>query len=140
MRPSDSPEPDAAAAVQSGRAEFARFALENLFEVTPDAIFVTDAEGLIRSANPRASELFGYSAAEFQGMPVETLVPKRLRTHHPAHRENYNAHPRSRKMGAALNLFAVRKDGTEFPVDIMLKPLSMPSGNMVLTIVRDNTE
>jgi formate hydrogenlyase transcriptional activator len=140
MRPSDSPEPDAAAVAQAGRAEFARFALENLFEFTPNAIFVTDSQGLIRSANPRASELFGYSQAEFRGMPVETLVPKRLRTHHPAHRENFNAHPRARKMGAALNLFALRKDGTEFPVDIMLKPLTMPSGSMVLTIVRDNTE
>jgi PAS domain S-box-containing protein len=140
MRPSDSPEPDAAAATQTSRAEFAHFALENLFEFTPDAIFVTDAGGLIRSANPRAVELFGYSQAEFQGMPVENLVPKRLRTHHPAHRENFNAHPRARKMGASLNLFALRKDGTEFPVDIMLKPLALPAGTMVLSIVRDNTE
>ena len=140
MRPSDSPEPDAAAVAQTGQAEFARFALENLFEFTPDAIFVTDGQGLIRSANPRAVDLFGYSQAEFQGMPVENLVPKRLRTHHPAHRENFNAHPRARKMGASLNLFALRKDGSEFPVDIMLKPLFLPHGDMVLSIVRDNTE
>jgi formate hydrogenlyase transcriptional activator len=140
MRPSDSPEMDVAATAQTGRAEFARFALENLFEFAPNAIFVTDSQGLIRSANPRACELFGYSQAEFHSMPVENLIPRRLRTHHPAHRENFNAHPRARKMGAALNLFAVRRDGTEFPVDVMLKPLAMPSGNMVLTILRDNTE
>ena len=56
-------------------------------------------------------------------MNVEALVPERFRGRHPSHRENYNAHPRARQMGAALNLFGLRKDGTEFPVDIMLKPM-----------------
>ena len=140
MRPSDSPDQDAAAAAEVKRAEFAHFALENLFEISPDAIFVTDAEGIIRVANPRAAELFGHTQAELIGQPIENLVPKRFRMRHPAHRENYHAHPRARQMGAAMNLFGLRKDGTEFPVDIMLKPLETPAGTVVLSIVRDVTE
>ena len=77
----------------------------------------------MRAANPRAEELFGYSSQELIGQPVEMLVPARFRGGHPRHRENYSAAPRTRQMGAALNLFGLRKDGTEFPVDIMLKPM-----------------
>jgi PAS domain S-box-containing protein len=122
------------------RAEFAHSALENLFDVSPDAIFVTDAEGVIRGANPRAAELFGHTQAELFGLPIENLIPQRFRAHHPDHRENYNAHPSARQMGAAMNLFALRKDGTEFPVDIMLKPVETFSGLVVLSFVRDITE
>lgn len=140
MRLSDSPEQDAAAAAEVRRAGFAQFALENLFDLSPDAIFVTDARGTIRAANPRASELFGYTQVELIGHSIESLVPERFRGHHPSHRENYHAHPRTRQMGAALNLFGLRKDGSEFPVDIMLKPLPTPEGVAVLSIVRDVTE
>ena len=139
MHPSDSPD-EGAAAVFPKRAEFAQFAWKNLFEVSPDAVFVTDGEGIICGANPRASELFGYTQAALIGQPIESLVPARFRSRHPSHRENYNAHPRARQMGAAMNLFGLRKDGSEFPVDIMLKPLEMPSGPIVLSFVRDVTE
>jgi PAS domain S-box-containing protein len=140
MRESDFPEKDVAAMAEQDRAEVASSALENLFEVSPDAIFVTDTDGIIRGANPRAAELFGHTQAEFFGQPVENLMPQRFRALHPSHRENYNAHPRARQMGAALNLYGLRKDGTEFPVDIMLKPLVTPSGPVVLSFVRDATE
>ena len=96
------------------RTGLAEFALEKLFDVSPDAIFVTDPQGVIRDANPRAAELFGYTQAEFSGKPIESLVPERFRGRHPDHRENFNAHPRARQMGAALDLFALRKDGAEF--------------------------
>jgi formate hydrogenlyase transcriptional activator len=142
MRSSDSPGVDASATPQheQGRAEIAHLALEDLFEFSPDAIFVTDADGVIRDANPRATELFGYSRLELTGMHVEALVPERFRGRHPRHRENYNAHPRARQMGAALNLFGLRKDGSEFPVDIMLKPMQTPEGIVTLSYVRDATE
>jgi PAS domain S-box-containing protein len=140
MRPSDSPEQVAAASPVQDRAELAHSALENLFDVSPDAIFVTDTDGVIRGANPRAAELFGHTQAELCGQSIENLVPERFRARHPSHRENYNAHPRARQMGAALNLFGLRKDGAEFPVDIMLKPLQTSSGPVVLTFVRDVTE
>jgi PAS domain S-box-containing protein len=122
------------------RTEWTHVALENLFEISPDAIFVTDAGGVIRGANPRAAELFGHTQAELYGQPIENLVPARFRSRHPSHRENYNAHPRTRQMGAAMNLFGLRKDGTEFPVDIMLKALETESGQVVLSFVRDATE
>ena len=93
MRLSDSPEQAAAAAPGHDRAELAQSALENLFEVSPDAIFVTDAQGVIRGANPRAAELFGHTQGELFGQPIENLVPERFRGRHPSHRENYNAHP-----------------------------------------------
>ena len=137
---SDSPETGAAARARQYRAELARLALESHFAISPDAIFVSDASGVIREANPRASEMFGYTRAEFVGMHIDALVPERFRHRHPGHRENFNAHPRSRAMGAGLNLFALRKDGTEFPVDIMLKPVGSASGPIVLSFVRDVTE
>jgi PAS domain S-box-containing protein len=125
---------------EAALAEFAQFASANLFHLSPDAILVTDAQGVIRAANPRTAELFGYAPAELIGIKVESLVPTRFRGRHPAHRENYTAHPRTRQMGAAMNLFALRKDGTEFPVDIMLKPADTASGAMVLSFIRDVTE
>ena len=103
MRSSDSPEEAAAASPLLQRGELAHTALENLFDVSPDAIFVTDAQGVIRGANPRAAELFGHTQAELFGQPIENLVPARFRGRHPSHRENYNAHPRARQMGAAMN-------------------------------------
>jgi PAS domain S-box-containing protein len=140
MRPSDSPERDASAGPEYGHAEYAQLTLENLFEVSPDAIFVTDAHGVIRGANPRAAELFGHSQMELVGQPIENLVPLRFRGRHPQHRENYAAHPKARPMGAAMHLFGLRKDGSEFPVDIMLKPIETKAGPVVLSFVRDATE
>jgi PAS domain S-box-containing protein len=140
MRAFDSPEQNASAPIEYQRAGLAQFGLEHLFEISPDAILVTGLEGTIHGANPRAAELFGYTAAELTGLAVESLVPERFRGRHPSHRENYSAHPRARQMGAALNLFARRKDGSEIPVDIMLKPIETPSGPMVLSFVRDVSE
>lgn len=141
MGPTDSPEAAAAAGtVGAGQTDFTQIALANLFAVAPIAIFVTDTQGVIRNANPRAMELFGYTHSEFVGRRIEELVPERFRASHPSHRENYSAHPRTRPMGAAMNLFALRKDGSEFPVDIMLKPLQSPSGLIVLSFLRDVTE
>ncbi len=140
MRHSDSPEKAIAAAPAYDWAMLAQTALENLFEVSPDAIFVTDANGIIRGSNSRAEELFGHAQFELYGLPIENLVPARFLSNHSQHRENYNAHPRARQMGAAGNLFGVRKDGTEFPVDIMLKPIQSDAGPLVLSFVRDATE
>lgn len=140
MRPSNSPEQDAASLARQQRAEFARILVENHFAISPDAIFITDASGIIRDANPRAAEMFGYPREEMMGMPIEKLVPARFRERHPSHRENFNAHPRTRQMGASLNLFALRKDGSEFPVDIMLRPIGTASGPVVISFVRDTTE
>src|SRR5206468_4090613 len=81
-----------------------------------------------------------YTVVELIGMSVEALVPERFRDLHPSHRESYNARPHARAMGAALNLCGVRRDGTEFPLDIMLKPMRTPEGVMTMSFVRDMTE
>ena len=140
MRPSSSPEQDAANSARQHRAEFAQILVENHFAISPDAVFVSDANGLIREANPRATEMFGYERAELLAMPIENLVPERFRGRHPSHRENFNAHPRTRQMGAGLNLYGLRKDGTEFPVDIMLRPIGTATGPVVISFIRDVTE
>jgi formate hydrogenlyase transcriptional activator len=140
MGPSDSTHSHASVPIELAQDAFASLSFESLFELSPDAILVTDTLGVIRGINLRASELFGYSHSELVGLPVDHLVPERFRRLHPGHRENYAAHPRTRQMGAAMNLFALRKDGTEFPVDIMLKPVQTKSGAVVLSFVRDVTE
>ena len=121
-------------------SKFAHIALDNLFEISPDAIFVTDADEIICDANRQATEDFGYTHEQLVGMKVEKLVPGRLRGRHPSHRENYEAHPTERQMGPAMDLFGLRRDGTEFPVDIVLKPLDSEIGPVVLSFVRDTTE
>jgi PAS domain S-box-containing protein len=125
---------------ERSRPGFAQDTIERLFEFSPDAILVTDGNGVVRAANPRAEQLFGYASEELIDQQVEMLVPARFRGGHPRHRENYSAHPRTRQMGAAMNLFGLRKDGTEVPVDIMLKPIETADGPAVLTFIRDATE
>jgi formate hydrogenlyase transcriptional activator len=139
MGSSDSPEQHAGAQ-ERVHPGFAQNTIERLFEFSPDAILVSDGNGVMRAANPRAEELFGYASEELIGQPVEMLVPARFRNGHPRHRENYSAHPRTRQMGAAMNLFGLRKDGTEIPVDIMLKPMQTADGPAVVTFIRDATE
>ena len=98
-----------------------RFSL--LLEAAPDAILEVDPEGRIVLANTEAERLFQRSREELVGLPVEELLPERFRGGHVAHRDHYVAHPVRRPMGAGLDLYAVRKDGTEFAVDINLSPL-----------------
>jgi PAS domain S-box-containing protein len=127
-------------ALERARPGFAENTIQRLFEFSPDAILISDGNGVMRAANPRAEELFGYASEELIGQPVEMLVPARFRGGHPRHRENYGAHPRTRQMGAAMNLFGLRKDGTEVAVDIMLKPIETADGAAVVTFIRDATE
>ena len=113
---------------------------ETLFASSPDAIVVTDAEGRISEANTQLERLFGYSANELLGCPIEILIPEKYRRNHPAHRMAYADQPHIRPMGAGLELFGLRKDGIEFPVEIMLSPVETPRGWMVLGVIRDITE
>ncbi len=116
----------------------ARF--RSLFEFSPDAIIVTDREGKISESNARVQGFFGYERAELMGQPIERLIPERFRNVHPNYRNEYVAHPRTRQMGIGLELYARRKDGTEFPVDIMLSPVETPAGRVVLSVIRDLSE
>ncbi|MGA8145520.1 MAG: sigma 54-interacting transcriptional regulator [Candidatus Acidiferrales bacterium] len=110
---------------------------EKLVESYPDAVVVTDEQGRIAEVNPQVEKMFGYERAELLGLPVETLVPERLRTAHSTHRKSYSAEPSVRAMGTGLDLHGRRKDGTEFPVDVMLSPLQSEGETLFLAVVRD---
>jgi formate hydrogenlyase transcriptional activator len=112
---------------------------EKLFDSSPDAVLVTDRPGVIVRANQQAEAVFGYSRQELLRQPVELLLPERFRSSHPKHRNDYAEQPRTRPMGAGLDLYGRRKDGSEFPVDIMLSPLHLGGQFLVLTVVRDVT-
>jgi formate hydrogenlyase transcriptional activator len=111
-----------------------------LFESSPDAIIVTDKEGKIAEVNEQVEKFFGYSRGELAGQTIEILIPERFRQAHPQHRAGYTENLRTRPMGAGLELFGRKKDGTEFPVDIMLSPVEMKSGTAVLSVIRDLSE
>ena len=113
---------------------------DGLLEALPDALLGVDQSGLIRFVNHQSESLFGYAPGELVGMPVETLVPQSHRQAHEAHRESYNAAPRTRPMGTDLFLIGLRRDGTEFPVDISLGHLDTEDGLLVVASVRDNTD
>jgi PAS domain S-box-containing protein len=121
----------------SGRLPDSDGLFEKLFEFSPDAIVVTDQAGIILRANAQAERMFGYPRKELTGQPVELLIPARFRAAHPQHRAGYSARPHVRAMGAGLELSGRRKDGSEFPVDIMLGPMESPDGDMVLAVIRD---
>ncbi|MFY9729095.1 MAG: sigma 54-interacting transcriptional regulator [Candidatus Acidiferrales bacterium] len=111
-----------------------------LFEFSPDAILATNQDGDITEANSQVEQIFGYGKDELLGQKIEMLIPERFRTAHPGHRKEYNDQPRTRPMGIGLELRARRKDGTEFPVDIMLSTVETGTNRAVLSVIRDLSE
>ena len=114
--------------------------LHGLLESTPDAMIMVDQLGRIVLVNTHTQELFGYRREELLGQAVEQLLPTRYRGQHAAHRTDYFKSPRARPMGAGLELFGRRKDGTEFPAEISLGPIETSRGLLVTAAVRDVTE
>lgn len=109
----------------------------NLLEAAPDAMVVVDSAGRIIFVNARTESLFCYRREQMLGQTVEMLVPDRFRESHDGHRKSFTAASRVREMGAGVQLYGQRNDGTEFPVDISLSPLATKEGMLVLTAIRD---
>ncbi|NUP53168.1 MAG: PAS domain S-box protein [Catenulispora sp.] len=124
--------------VTSRRADEAMF--NALLESAPDAMVIVDPDGRITLVNRQAEIMFGYHREELVGQTIEVLVPQRLRGRHVHHRDGFFAAAQVRPMGVDLDLFGVRKDGSELPVEISLSPLDTDRGRQVCAAIRDVTE
>jgi len=111
--------------------------LDALFKSATEGIIVVDSWGNIQLVNPKALELFGYADDELIGEKIELLIPRRYGSKHVGHRMNYAQYPKSRNMGGNLDLYAKRKDNSEFPVEISLSPFSTSDGDYVVSFVID---
>jgi PAS domain S-box-containing protein len=109
------------------------------FDISPDALLIIDQTGTIIVINTQMERIFGYSQLELLGQHVEMLLPECFRKIHVSHREHFFADSRQRPMGIGLQLFGLRQDKTEFPVDISLRPLMLENKLHVIAAIRDMT-
>ncbi len=112
---------------------------EALFRYATGGILVTNQRGVILMANPAVEQLFGYQEYELLEQMVEVLIPTRMGKQHAEHREQFHQNPRPRSMGVWMDLKGLKKDGSEFPVEVSLSPFKSSEGAFVVAFVVDNT-
>lgn len=127
-----------AAAVAERKRVAERFGIA--VESAPNAMVMVDQRGRIALVNSQALKMFGYNRRELTGQPIEVLIPERFRGGHPEHRMEFASSPQARPMGAGRDLYAVRKDGSEFPVEIGLNPIETDDELLVMSAIVDITE
>lgn len=110
-----------------------------LFTYATEGIIVVNERGYLTMANPAAEKLFGYASGELLNIQLENLIPKRFTKSHQQYRNQYAHQPHARSMGIGMNLFALRKDGSEFPVEVSLSPFKTAEGNFVIAFIIDIT-
>lgn len=116
---------------------FSADTLRQIFDASPSAMLLVDGDGAICLANAQACRLFGYERAELHGASVERLVPSRFRAEHPERRRGYFTAPVVRAMGEGRDLFGLRRDGSEVPIEIGLNPIRTHEGLFVLAAIID---
>jgi len=114
-----------------------RINFSSILNSATNAIILTDQDGVISFVNQQTTELFGYEQDELIGLKIEMLLPERFQHRYVDHRKDYNTNQKIREMGISLNLFACRKDGTEFPCEVGLSPLKTADGDYVVCGLHD---
>jgi len=111
-----------------------------LLESAPDAVVIADSNGMISLVNAQAEKMFGFTRKELVGEPVHKLIPDQFKAEHPNHQQKFMKNPKARPMGAGSELSGMRKDGSEFPIEISLSPLKTDEETLVSAAIRDITD